>query len=200
LYVVPIRRAQVEIRVPLSHLEAARVGARDRSHKIARILAIFLPFGVLLGAIPAFASEYQDLGPIRFAGLAAGTLAFLGAVIWTIRTRDPLRCRIRGEDVVMEVHPTFAVAVERRTPGAMPFAAAQARQVQPFGAQVPSGPPALPTWGASTGSGTPAAPVQPAVPPSWAPDPSGRFAVRWWDGTAWTANVVDHTGRQLVDG
>lgn len=27
------------------------------------------------------------------------------------------------------------------------------------------------------------------VPPSWAPDPSGRHQYRWWDGTAWTASV-----------
>lgn len=27
------------------------------------------------------------------------------------------------------------------------------------------------------------------VPPSWAPDPSGRHQYRWWDGAAWTASV-----------
>lgn len=29
----------------------------------------------------------------------------------------------------------------------------------------------------------------PVSPPAWHPDPSGRFAYRWWDGTAWTSTV-----------
>ncbi|MDP9183740.1 MAG: DUF2510 domain-containing protein [Actinomycetota bacterium] len=29
----------------------------------------------------------------------------------------------------------------------------------------------------------------PAVPPCWAPDPSGRHQYRWWDGAAWTSSV-----------
>lgn len=32
----------------------------------------------------------------------------------------------------------------------------------------------------------------PALPPSWAPDPSGRHQYRWWDGATWTSLV--HTG------
>ncbi len=27
----------------------------------------------------------------------------------------------------------------------------------------------------------------------WAPDPSGRHELRWWDGTAWTSHVSDGT-------
>jgi hypothetical protein len=33
----------------------------------------------------------------------------------------------------------------------------------------------------------------------WHPDPSGRFSLRWWDGTTWTAHAVDHSGIQVVE-
>ena len=33
-----------------------------------------------------------------------------------------------------------------------------------------------------------------AVAQQWAPDPSGRHSLRWWDGTAWTSHVSDGTG------
>lgn len=35
-------------------------------------------------------------------------------------------------------------------------------------------------------------------PPAWHPDPSGRYELRWYDGTQWTANVSVN-GQQLVD-
>ena len=46
---------------------------------------------------------------------------------------------------------------------------------------------------AAPGDGaTPALPASPPPPPpKWAPDPSGRHEVRWWDGTQWTAHVAD---------
>lgn len=47
----------------------------------------------------------------------------------------------------------------------------------------------------------PAAPVPPPVasaPPSWQPDPSGRFHYRWWTGTEWTSYVATH-GQVVVD-
>src|SRR5258705_1827905 len=34
---------------------------------------------------------------------------------------------------------------------------------------------------------------------SWQPDPYGRFAQRYFDGTNWTANVTDAAGTQLTD-
>lgn len=37
-----------------------------------------------------------------------------------------------------------------------------------------------------------------AVAPGWYPDPSGRWQVRWWDGTAWTDRVAT-AGRQGSD-
>src|SRR5689334_18025612 len=33
----------------------------------------------------------------------------------------------------------------------------------------------------------------------WQPDPYGRYAQRWHDGTNWTANVTDASGAQLTD-
>jgi len=44
----------------------------------------------------------------------------------------------------------------------------------------------------------PAAHIQTA-PPNWYPDPAGRFAHRWWDGTTWTEHVADRTGRQDIN-
>ena len=31
----------------------------------------------------------------------------------------------------------------------------------------------------------------PPVPPTWAPDPTGRHQWRWWGGAAWTDHVAD---------
>ena len=39
---------------------------------------------------------------------------------------------------------------------------------------------------------------EPASPPAWHPDPSGRFHYRWWDGSEWTSNVATD-GYVLVD-
>ena len=38
----------------------------------------------------------------------------------------------------------------------------------------------------------------PPPPPSWSTDPTGRFELRWWDGTRWTENVST-AGQQSVD-
>jgi hypothetical protein len=35
-------------------------------------------------------------------------------------------------------------------------------------------------------------------PPSWHPDPSGRFHYRWWNGTQWTSQVSTD-GHHLID-
>ena len=48
-------------------------------------------------------------------------------------------------------------------------------------------------------------PAPPAVPPAqvmppahWAPDPTGRHEVRFWDGAYWTTHVADG-GRVMVE-
>ena len=38
----------------------------------------------------------------------------------------------------------------------------------------------------------------PASPPAWAPDPHGRYELRYWDGTAWTEHV-SRGGVQATD-
>jgi hypothetical protein len=40
-------------------------------------------------------------------------------------------------------------------------------------------------------------PVPPleAVPAQWAPDPSGRHELRWWDGRGWSEHVADGGAR-----
>ena len=35
--------------------------------------------------------------------------------------------------------------------------------------------------------------------PAWKPDPYGRYAMRYFDGSEWTEHVVDGGGTQLVD-
>jgi hypothetical protein len=39
----------------------------------------------------------------------------------------------------------------------------------------------------------------PPTPPMWAPDPYRRFQLRYWDGSAWTAQVSSWW-RQEIDG
>ena len=61
-----------------------------------------------------------------------------------------------------------------------------ASSVAPPAAPIPVAPPtAAPTGVAS-------------APPSWQPDPSGRFHYRWWTGTQWTSYVATH-GQVVVD-
>ena len=43
-----------------------------------------------------------------------------------------------------------------------------------------------------------AAAAAPAVPAGWYADPSGRFELRYWDGSAWTEHVA-RGGQQFTD-
>jgi hypothetical protein len=36
-------------------------------------------------------------------------------------------------------------------------------------------------------------------PPNWYPDPSANFAMRYWNGAAWTEHVVARDGTQSID-
>jgi hypothetical protein len=44
----------------------------------------------------------------------------------------------------------------------------------------------------------PAPVAEPTVPAGWYADPSGRFELRYWDGTAWTEHV-SRAGQQFTD-
>ena len=41
-------------------------------------------------------------------------------------------------------------------------------------------------------------PANPAVPAAWYKDPSGRFEMRYWNGTSWTEHV-SRSGQQFTD-
>lgn len=52
---------------------------------------------------------------------------------------------------------------------------------------------------ASTGGAAQSsAPATPAVPAAWYKDPSGRYEMRYWNGTAWTEHVA-RGGQQFTD-
>jgi hypothetical protein len=38
----------------------------------------------------------------------------------------------------------------------------------------------------------------PSVPANWYKDPSGRFEMRYWNGSAWTEHVAT-AGKQSID-
>ena len=46
---------------------------------------------------------------------------------------------------------------------------------------------------------TPAGGATPTSPPAWHPDPLGRFPLRYWDGSRWTANVVNAERQVGID-
>jgi hypothetical protein len=64
----------------------------------------------------------------------------------------------------------------------------------------PSSTPSSAGFAAATGVGgdSAATAVNPAVPAAWYKDPSGRYELRYWNGTAWTEHVA-RDGRQFTD-
>ncbi len=70
----------------------------------------------------------------------------------------------------------------------------------PAGFSAGSGRPpvAPPGFGAPANAPTPAPTPAPA-PAGWNKDPSGRFQLRYWDGTAWTGHVTNPDGSQAFD-
>jgi len=58
---------------------------------------------------------------------------------------------------------------------------------------------AAPRRGGSPAAGAaPAPPPPPAVPAAWYKDPSGRYELRYWNGTTWTEHVA-RGGQQFTD-
>jgi hypothetical protein len=62
---------------------------------------------------------------------------------------------------------------------------------QPVASSTPAAPTAATPAAASTGDA-------PSVPADWHKDPSGRFELRYWNGTAWTEHVATG-GKQSID-
>ena len=71
---------------------------------------------------------------------------------------------------------------------------AKAEELQPA---VPASTPATPFATASSPSAA-ATGATPNVPADWHKDPSGRFELRYWNGTAWTEHVATG-GKQSID-
>ena len=71
---------------------------------------------------------------------------------------------------------------------------AKGEELQPA---VPASTPATPFATASSPSAA-ATGATPNVPADWHKDPSGRFELRYWNGTAWTEHVATG-GKQSID-
>ena len=94
-----------------------------------------------------------------------------------------------GWDLVqITTDDTWVHAFVRRTGGAAPAvqtAATAQTSVAPFSA-------------AATTASSGAAGATPNVPADWYKDPSGRFELRYWNGSAWTEHVATG-GTQSTD-
>jgi hypothetical protein len=94
-----------------------------------------------------------------------------------------------GWDLVqITTDDTWVHAFVRRTGGAAPAiqtAAVAQSSTTPFSA-------------ASTSATTASAGATPNVPADWYKDPSGRFELRYWNGSAWTEHVATG-GTQSID-
>ena len=66
------------------------------------------------------------------------------------------------------------------------------------GATRPPGPFAAPPPAPPQPPALPAANRADATPPSWQPDPSGRYHYRWWSGSEWTSYVAS-SGHVVID-
>jgi hypothetical protein len=102
---------------------------------------------------------------------------------------------VAAAEVAAAAEPAgWAVAPESETPDAaddsLAWLAAQVAEPTPEPAD------AEPVIPAAAPEPAPAA--EPAVPAGWYADPSGRFELRYWDGSAWTEHV-SRAGQQFTD-
>ncbi|MGA9277227.1 DUF2510 domain-containing protein, partial [Ilumatobacter sp.] len=88
------------------------------------------------------------------------------------------------DDATPEATPEATPAVE---PEAAPEAAADETESAPE-----------PEPEASVESAPAETPLDSGVPAGWYADPSGRFELRYWDGSAWTEHV-SRAGQQYTD-
>jgi hypothetical protein len=85
-----------------------------------------------------------------------------------------------------EAAPVAAAAAAAAAEPAGWAAAPEAASPAPAAAPAPAPAPAA------------AAPATPAIPADWYADPSGRFELRYWNGSAWTEHVA-RAGQQYTD-
>jgi hypothetical protein len=108
--------------------------------------------------------------------------------------------------VSIHTHNNSLVAFVSRSGKAAPAAAeapAAAPVNEPAGwAVAPTPAPAATPAPAPAPAAQPAAAQAPArgtaIPANWYPDPSGRYELRYWDGSQWTEHV-SRGGQQFVD-
>ena len=67
-----------------------------------------------------------------------------------------------------------------------------------IGATTTAGQPGYAAVGGATESSSGSSVANPSVPAAWYKDPSGRFELRYWNGTAWTEHVA-RGGQQFTD-
>ena len=92
---------------------------------------------------------------------------------------------------------TPAAVTPAAEPSGWAVAPEPAAQPQPQPSAQPQPQPAT-TYQPAAQAAQPAAVPQQAVPANWYADPSGRFELRYWDGTQWTEHV-SRAGQQFTD-
>ena len=68
----------------------------------------------------------------------------------------------------------------------------------PLGGPLPDQPAPVSTPPSAAPAGAPASSGTPEIPAKWYPDPSKRYELRYWNGTAWTEHVATG-GKQSTD-
>lgn len=105
-----------------------------------------------------------------------------------------------GGDVTAFLSKAAAAGAEAAPVAAAAAAVASTAAAEPAGwAAAPESPAPAPA-AAPAPAPAPAAvaPATPSIPADWYADPSGRFELRYWNGTAWTEHVA-RAGQQYTD-
>ncbi len=108
-----------------------------------------------------------------------GMISQLTKLAGTVRPSEP--------DVADQIGKLAAL----RDQGALTEAEFSAKKAELLGLPAPEVQPVATTLSTSP-------PPPPAHPPAWAPDPHGRYELRYWDGSAWSEHV-SRGGVQSVD-
>ena len=173
-------------------------------------LALLLVFAVAQAFLGYFLAETdkRNLGRTPWGVPSIGWAAIwflsllLALILWFVAHRAEVRRAAQGPLGTLGGAATAPAAAPSLSVGsdfpAYPRPADGRSEPPAPGPPVPSAhAPSIPLPVAS-----PPPPSVPAVgdpsPPSWHPDPSGRFHYRWWTGSEWTSYVASH-GRVETD-